>query len=42
LSYYIIFTLNLSELTESSDYFICGAVIDIAIGMRMKGPSQWR
>lgn len=31
LSYYIIFSVNLSELTESFDYAICETIINAAI-----------
>lgn len=37
LSYYIIFFVSLIELMESSDYFICGAVIIAAISDRDQG-----
>lgn len=40
LSYYFIFIANLSQLMESSDYLICGAVVNVAIETRMKGPLQ--
>lgn len=37
LSDYIIFFVNLIELMESSDYFICGAVINAAISDQDQG-----
>lgn len=40
LSHCIIFTVNLSELTESSDYTICETIINAAIVTGMNSASQ--